>query len=159
MIVACLWGSALWKRESCRSVVVSTAQCSRDLSVTLLYRASVKSVMQHTVAALADISMTKTIPTYPRLGCLYIKRTFRLKKRIYTFWIIIHKTKQYIRYQTMVFISYVPSAQEASRLVRKQKKNLMTAKVELFLVFIKYQNGVIFLNHSTESNKTETVIP
>lgn len=60
--------------------IYSTAQCSRDLSVTLLYRASVKSVMQHTVAALADISMTKTIPTYPRLGCLDIKRTFRLKK-------------------------------------------------------------------------------
>lgn len=59
----------------------------------------------------------------------------------------------------MVFISYVPSAQEASRLVREQKKNLMTAKDEFVLVFIKYQNGVIFLNHSTESNKTETVIP
>lgn len=60
--------------------IYSTAQCSRDLSVTLMSRASVKSVMQHTVAALADISMTQTIPTYLSLGCLDIKRTFRLKK-------------------------------------------------------------------------------
>lgn len=34
----------------------------------------------------------------------------------------------------MVFNSYVPSAQEASRLVRKQKKNLMTAKDDFFSV-------------------------